>query len=248
MTMTTVIRFTLLLLLPFSMFAQTSGSNRMMTTEQDTSKHRSFEIGFGIGGMNYQGDIIPNKFSMKNAKLGYTIFGRYNLSEKFALRLGYVGGSTGDDDSNYPSRGTRGYAFAGKINEVHLVGEWSPTAATATRNEDGTYEIRKQFTPYVFAGFALGGSSAATKIKTATATDETGAATTFWSVPLGVGFRYPISEKAKIGIELGMRYSGSDYLDGFSQRANPKNKDTYTFGAIKASFALNSRSKDTTNR
>jgi OmpA-OmpF porin, OOP family len=245
MTMTTISRLIVLLMLPLGILAQTTSKKEVMTNEIDTSRHRSFEIGFGIGGMNYQGDIIPDKFSMKNAALGYSIFGRYNFSEAFALRLGYVGGNTGDDDANYPSRGNRGYAFTGKVNEIHLVAEWAPTAKSMyTYTNNGVYEFRKQLVPYVFAGVATGSSSASTQINKKATSDETGANSSYLAVPFGIGFRYPISEKTKIGIEVGMRYTNSDYLDGFSKRANPNNRDTYTFGLIKASFVLGNRSSN----
>jgi OmpA-OmpF porin, OOP family len=239
MTMTTFLRLIVLFMLPFSILAQTTSKKEVMTNELDTSRHRSFEIGFGIGGMNYQGDIIPDKFSLSNAAIGYSIFGRYNFSEAFALRLGYVGGNTSDNDANYPSRVTRGFSFTGKINEIHLVAEWAPTAKSMyTYTNNGVYEFRRQLVPYVFAGVAAGSSSASTKVKSATTSDETGSSNSYLAVPFGVGFRYPISAKTKIGIEIGMRYTNSDYLDGFSKRANPNNNDTYTFGAIKASFVL----------
>jgi opacity protein-like surface antigen len=243
----------ILLLLPFGIFAQTTNSNRVVTTTTTTTTEteiernldRSFELGVGVGAMNYQGDIIPSAFDISNAALGYSVFGRYNFSQKFAIRLGYVGGSTKADDNNYASRGSRGYSFTGKVNEVHVAAELAPFAKSMY-NDAGEYEFRKHTTPYVFIGAALGNTTPTTKVKSEKTTNESGFANNYISVPFGVGLRYSLNEKTKLGVEVGMRYTNSDFIDGFSKRANPNNNDTYTFAALKLSFALNGRDRETT--
>ena len=47
------------------------------------------------------------------------------------------------------------------------------------------------------------------------------------AVPVGIGAEYPISEKFSVNIETSYRFIFTDYLDGFSQSANPKLQDHY---------------------
>ena len=48
-----------------------------------------------------------------------------------------------------------------------------------------------------------------------------------FSVPVGVGAEYPLSERFSVNIETSYRFIFTDYLDGFSQSASPKYKDHY---------------------
>lgn len=50
---------------------------------------------------------------------------------------------------------------------------------------------------------------------------------TLFSVPVGVGAEYPLSNWFSINIETSYRFIFTDYLDGFSQSANPKQQDHY---------------------
>jgi hypothetical protein len=47
------------------------------------------------------------------------------------------------------------------------------------------------------------------------------------SVPVGVGAEYPISNRFSVNIETSYRFIFTDYLDGFSQSANPTQQDHY---------------------
>ena len=48
-----------------------------------------------------------------------------------------------------------------------------------------------------------------------------------FSVPVGVGAAYPISDRFSVNFETSYRFIFTDYLDGFSQSANPKQQDHY---------------------
>ena len=48
-----------------------------------------------------------------------------------------------------------------------------------------------------------------------------------FSIPIGFGVRYGITEKLSFSLEGTYRILDTDYLDGFSQAANPDKKDHY---------------------
>jgi OOP family OmpA-OmpF porin len=48
-----------------------------------------------------------------------------------------------------------------------------------------------------------------------------------FSVPVGVGAEYPISNRFSVNIETSYRFIFTDYLDGFSKSANPNLQDHY---------------------
>jgi hypothetical protein len=54
-------------------------------------------------------------------------------------------------------------------------------------------------------------------------------------LPIGVGARYYLSDKIGISAEISYSLTSTDYLDGFSQSANPLKRDHYyshTIGGV----------------
>src|SRR6478609_7486930 len=58
------------------------------------------EIGAGIGGQNYTGDLSP-KYSFGNYRPGGMIFYRYNVSPVISLRIAGLAGSLGAKDARF---------------------------------------------------------------------------------------------------------------------------------------------------
>jgi hypothetical protein len=57
-------------------------------------------------------------------------------------------------------------------------------------------------------------------------------------VPIGAGIRWAVARKISVNAEANMRFSFSDYIDGFSYSANPKAKDGYYSISLGISFVL----------
>ena len=51
-------------------------------------------------------------------------------------------------------------------------------------------------------------------------------------VPLGGGIKFDISNTISVALDMGVRISFSDYLDGISESANPTENDSYLLGGI----------------
>ena len=63
------------------------------------------------------------------------------------------------------------------------------------------------------------------------------------SFPLGIGFKYNTSKVNTISLELGHRYTNTDYLDGHSDKYSKAN-DTYIFLIVSLSRKLLSQNKN----
>lgn len=196
-------------LLSFSTFAQKS------------------EVGFGIGTLNYTGDLVKN-YNFRFSKPAATVFYRSNLSPVVSFRAGFTGGKLGASETPIDKfASVRDESFdiflfeASTIMEYHFL-NWRETKRFV------------RFTPYLFAGLALYGIAGNAE-KTAEYSNIQG------SIPFGGGLKYVYNPKWYLSLEFGIRKTFTDYLDNISagdQRfknfkyGNPNDNDNYYFLGI----------------
>jgi hypothetical protein len=199
-----------------------------------------YEVGIHAGVFVYQGDLTPNQLGAFNTmKPGFGISGTRNLSRSLALRLQLMRGRLKGDDGKYkvPAwRQQRNFNFKTPVTELSGQVLWHLTGLNP--NEAGIIN----FSPYIFAGvgisllkikrdwsrFNTSHFAAQTSVLNGLAADINRAVPkTILVVPVGAGVRYGISEKLSFTLEASYRLTGADYLDGFSQAANPDRNDHY---------------------
>ena len=58
--------------------------------------------------------------------------------------------------------------------------------------------------------------------------------------PVGIGISYAINPNLKAGLEMGYRYTTSDYIDGFSAASHQhsQHNDSYIIAALQVSYRL----------
>jgi hypothetical protein len=196
-----------------------------------------FEIGMGLNSFIYQGDLTPSRFgSFKTMRAGINIYGSKILGPSFSLRTNLaIGGLRGDDAKyNEPEyRKQRSFNFRSPVAELSELIVCNPLG----RNYTG-----KGLSPYLFAGAGLslvkikrdwsnynaeyfdGVSDVSARL----ALDaEHSLPRVLPVIPLGAGVRYGISPRLAVHLESSYRLVFNDYLDGFSQAANPKLNDHY---------------------
>ena len=186
------------------------------------------EVGFGIGTLNYTGDLVRN-YNFAYSKPAATVFYRSNLNKAISFKASIVAGQIGANDSRPIDAFTaaRQASFdlflfeAATTFEYHFL-DW----------RDSKRMIR--FTPYLFGGLGLFGISG----------QENKAAeysNVQLAIPFGVGFKYVLNPKWYMAIEIGARKTSFDYLDNVSdgdltiknyQYGNPLDNDTYYFLGI----------------
>jgi hypothetical protein len=219
------------LCLPAFSFLNTNGQSSLIP---------KYEIGVHVGSFIYQGDLTPNDLGAFNTmKPGFGFSATRNINSLYAVRFQLLRGALKGDDAKYDNpawRQQRNFNFKTPVTELslHVV----RNIMSLIPNEAGIIN----FSPYVFAGL----SYSFLKIKrdwsnfnyshfAGEAAVVNGLAEDInhkipkgiFSIPIGFGVRYGITEKLSFSLEGTYRILDTDYLDGFSQSANPDQNDHY---------------------
>lgn len=203
-----------------------------------------WEIGAGVGGLNYKGDVMP-KFKPFVAGPGANAFIRMNYSRSLSLKANaMIGKIHGNDDAiNDPLHRARGFSFTANIMEAggQIEYNFMNFRTSASR-------IINNWTPYVFGGGAYTVRSTNYKIKEIINNGSSGTVVSYTpgasdtrvnSWILGIGFKKELNARWNWGIEFGTRWTNEDFLDGLGY-----NKDgQYNAGtpptSVDASVLLN---------
>ncbi|MFT5054193.1 MAG: hypothetical protein ACI97X_001218 [Oceanospirillaceae bacterium] len=204
---------TLTFLLPFMAMAQRS------------------EVGIQGGVSFYMGDLNPTSV-FKFVQPAGGIFYRYNFTEHWAIRgnaiLGWV--NANDADSDTPAQRDRNLSFSSQVLEFSLYGELNFFRYTPG-------DMKHPIAPFIFGGVALFKFNPKAEIDGSQyelqPLGTEGQGTTFYpdlkqyslttmSIPFGLGVKANLSKKFSVGLEWGMRYTFTDFLDDVSGvYANP---------------------------
>jgi opacity protein-like surface antigen len=179
-----------------------------------------------MGGFaNYQGDIQSKRFTINQAGAAFGAQLIYELSPRIALRGGITYGKIQGSDakSGNSAQIKRNLSFESNIFEGH---------AGMELHLLDIYE--KRFSPYVFAGVALYKYNPFTFSPTGRkvylqplSTEGQGLLAypdrkpyklTQISLPFGGGFRLAVSDNVRLGFEVGLRKTLTDYLDDVSDK------------------------------
>ncbi|MEM1120355.1 MAG: DUF6089 family protein [Bacteroidota bacterium] len=237
----------ILCLMPFALFGQ------------------HFEVGFLVGGSNYTGELSSNssRIYLKETNLAAGAFAKYNINHLFALRAGfnYAGVSGEDGNSGNQAIIARNLNFQSDIYEGSLIAEFNILGYQP-------YNYTATFSPYLFGGIsffkfnpqgALAGQLydlqplGTEGQNLAIFPDRTPYGLVQLAIPMGIGFKYTLTESLNLGLEIGARKLFTDYLDdvsltypgnaAFSANGDPllvmqlSNQNTDTFGTDVAGVA-----------
>ena len=208
------------------------------------------EIGIGIGGANYKGEVSPN-YRFLNNQPALTIFYRRDMSNAITLRGGLMGShriaedNTFSDEVYADDRPFHAYRQA----ETYL--SLLEVSGVMEYNFLDYYDMKQKprVSPYVFVGVAglvynvklevhdrLIPGANGDRIKPF----ETNVAI---SVPFGVGVKYALSRHWNLGLEFGARKLFTDKFDYLSEDdeahlANPNDKDWYYYNGVSISYTF----------
>ena len=173
-----------------------------------------------FGGLsNYQGDLQEKRITMTQGHVGFGAGLLYEITNKFSARANLTYGRISGDDKLGTKNKDRNLSFSSPVTDVHLGVEY---------NFLNIYE--KGFTPYVFAGlsyFRFNPStrdSAGNKILLQPLGTEgqgfyegrTKYSLNGLAIPFGAGAKLALGENIRIGFEIGLRKTNTDYLDDVS--------------------------------
>ena len=203
-------------------------------------EERKWQLGINGGLMIYQGDLTPSAFgSYKTATPTVGLYLSRILNPYFAVRANAAFGSLKGDDAKYsnPSwRKLRAFNFSTPVTEISGLLVWNPFG-------NNNNEIGMRFTPYLLGGAGVSflnisrdyskmdsvAFPPSSKQRQGLGVDSVHSLprSLFDALPLGAGIAYYLSPKFSLTFETIFRYTFTDYLDGFSHAADPKQKDAY---------------------
>ncbi|TDS61479.1 type IX secretion system protein PorG [Myroides indicus] len=177
------------------------------------------EIGVGLGGVNYVGDIGSTQYiAPKN--LGYNVFYRWNRSPRHSYKISYSHMKiTGDDaKSSMESRKARGLKFNNTIQELTLGLEFNFF-------EFDLHEEQFAMTPYLFTGISgiryndlyFRGHRMVKGGKKYSA-----------AIPIAAGLKFRLTPQLILNAEVAANYSFTDNLDG--SHSSDSNLEKFNFG------------------
>lgn len=182
------------------------------------------ELGITGGTSLYSGDLSPEEFGVYFQELNpaYGLFGRFNISKPFSLRVGITQGElTGDDSRVQDREGARGLSFRTAITDIALTGEYN-----FLRIGD---ENSIQIAPYITGGIAVYYFNPETELDgefidlQPLGTEGQGIPgyadpyrLAQAAIPVGGGLKFIFSNRITVGFEFVGRKLFTDYLDDVS--------------------------------
>jgi Domain of unknown function (DUF6089) len=173
-----------------------------------------------FGGVaNYQGDLQNKRFTLDQSHPAFGAGLLYEITEKLYARANVTFGKISGDDKKNAKNTVRNLSFSSPISDIHLGLEY---------NFYSLYE--RAVTPYVFAGisnFSFKPSaldSAGNKIFLQPLSTEGQGfyqnrkpyKLNQFAIPFGAGLKFAFSDNFRIGLEVGLRKTNTDYLDDVS--------------------------------
>ncbi len=206
-----------------------------LSAQQNNPK---YEFGLNLGFTVYQGDLTPERLgSFRTQRFAFGLHASRLISSSFSIRANFLRGRLKGDDALYSSpeyRQQRNFNFSSPVTEFTGQLVWNPLHRNYTD---------KGFSPYLFAGAGF----AFLRIKR----DWSGLNTSYFDpetsaifsglaadtahrvprlipvIPIGGGVKYFFTPRLAVNAEASYRLGYTDYLDGFSQSANPAKNDHY---------------------
>lgn len=184
------------------------------------------EVGVIVGGGNYIGDINP-KYNFYNTKFMIGGIYRYNFNPRWVFKGSAIFGRVGAYDSDFEFN-IRNLSFESNISEF---------AATCEFNffDYQTGSRKHRLSPYLFAGVGVFLMNPKTEIYNPLTlkkewvelqplrTEGQGMegkndpySLTQISIPFGLGLKFSVNSYVCLGLEWGLRYTFTDYMDDIS--------------------------------
>ena len=185
------------------------------------------EVGLFAGVSNYRGELSPESFKggLKQTHANVGGIFRLGLSNYFGLSLNANYGKISGNDAfaSTASRVNRNLSFKSNIFEANLLLEFNILGFQP-------YNYTRTFSPYLFAGGAFYHYNPKTYFNNqwielkdlgteGQGIDGTAGktySTNQFSIPMGIGVKYAITDKWVLGFKVGARMTFNDYIDDIS--------------------------------
>lgn len=205
------------------------------------------EVGIGLGGLTYKGELAPS-YRLMNNRPALNAFYRKDISAPITLRGGFMAGLVRTDEVNVV--GVNGaIAPLSAYRQANMKGSLYEASAIVEYNffDYHNRKAKVHFTPYVFVGVAgyLASIKTATSNVNLPSLNQSGPMLGV-AIPAGIGFKYALSTHWNLGLEAGARKLFTDqldYIDGKSKGqtellGNPNDQDWYYHAGLSISYTF----------
>lgn len=209
-----------------------------------TVSAQTYEIGGHFGGANYIGDVGKEMYiNPNNLMVGALL--KYNRSPRNSYRISFLVGNINgaDTESGSTRRNQRGYYFKNTIKELAIGMEY-------TFWEFDVHRGKSISTPYLFTGFAIFTYDELHKEdKNSPELVAYKNNSINYAIPMAIGYKAKLGHYFMINLELGVRYTFTNNLDGSAPKeesldgkthtfGNPNSNDWYVFTGVSFTFAF----------
>lgn len=220
-------------------------SIRSLFLSNEVQAQNTSEIGGGIGGLAYKGEVAPD-YRFRNNQPGAVLFYKKDISKPVTLKANLLAGRMRAKDENVslPVNTFRQAAVETNLVEFSVGMEYNFLDYYDQRR-------RTRWTPYYFISFAV--ASYNNKVQLGKNTVKPEETAILLSIPTGIGFKYALSYNWNLGLEIGARKTvakNGDHLDylqtknygGLSNRelplTDPYDKDWYYYNGLSISYTF----------
>lgn len=191
-----------------------------------------------LGGANQDGTHLFRDLEFITTKSCFFIGGRYKIYERFAVKLNVILGYVkGDDALSQSSRTSRKLSFTTSILETSSQFEYSLIKEKLGSRYMYTKKygfIKININTYLFAGvggFYFNPKSKCDGVEIPLESYQRYQLT----MPVGVGLKYKLKDRTSVGIDCGIRYTSTDYIDNHKD-VNSNARDAYMFIIFNVSY------------
>ncbi len=168
------------------------------------SAQTSVEGGLNLGSTYYLGELNLNQ-PFKSADLSFGAFIRYNLNTRWNCQLNVGFGKLSGEDANSESTYQQ---FRNHTFETRIIDVLPEIAFNFFPYKIGQKQFVEKFTPYVSSGLGVVFISEPSKMSLV--------------VPLTLGFKIELSDKAELGVSTSFRKTFTDKLDNLQENQHVK--------------------------
>lgn len=233
---------------------------------KESRQQISFGIGASnflgdLGGSNNIGSGGIKDLNLSSTKLAFSLAYSYQIAKRIGVKSSFVYGWVGGSDTYTEEkfRNNRNLSFSSDIYELSLQAEFYITKPNYKREyynllKTGSFAesiLSIQISSYVFVGIAgiyfnpkaqfLDGDWYSLPDLNTAGQGLPGAPEKYsqfaLAFPIGFGFKIPLSKKLSIGIEYGLRFTNTDYIDDCSGTYYDSESIRKAYGDVAAYFS-----------
>ncbi|AMM51088.1 hypothetical protein TH61_07710 [Rufibacter sp. DG15C] len=220
------------------------GSVFFMHVSAQNTERSTNELGIGIGGITYKGDVSP-RYRLLSNRPALTLFYKRDVSRALVLRGSLLAGKVKAKDTQYEDLPLSDYRKAEVTTSVLEL------AVGFDYNFLNYYDFRRhiRWTPYFTLGVAgLAYNNKTTAPNPVVLYPENGGnnepyKTSFtMAVPIGAGIKYALTHRLNLGVEFGARFLLTDKFDNLTNQnekvMNPHDNDWYFYNGVSLSYTF----------